>query len=183
MNYINISNNEILTLGQVKSLHPTSSFPKVLTEAMCVSLGIAPILPSPKPQPASALQQVILDGAVLTDEDIWVQSWIEVDKFSEPDKADKAAKEAKYLSALLTSERERIQKAHKASCQQVIYEEYPAPIQSSASLDVYPSAVKEAMVERIALIIAEENRVYDLLDKATTLNELYDVEEPVWPTS
>ena len=73
------------------------------------------------------------------------------------------------------------QTANKAACTAFILQHYPEPIQRSAALGVYPSEISTAMTDHIVDIIAEENRVFDLLEAATTIEELNAVENPTWP--
>lgn len=67
---------------------------------------------------------------------------------------------------------------NKQACQAHILARYPDPIQRSAALGIYPSAVVTEMTDFIAACIAEENRVFDMLETADSPET---VEKPVWP--
>jgi hypothetical protein len=58
---------------------------------------------------------------------------------------------------------------------------YPEPIQRSAALGVYPVAYRITMADFIAACVAEENRVFELLEAATTLEDLELKNQPIWP--
>ena len=73
-----------------------------------------------------------------------------------------------------------IQNANKADCTACILAAYPEPIQRSAALGVYPQATVDLISAYIAACIAEENRVFDLLEVATAAT-LPIIEAPVWP--
>ena len=102
--------------------------------------------------------------------------------------SDTAAKGWTYSEGVLSApikdlyiEKSAKQTANKAACTAFILQHYPEPIQRSAALGVYPSEISAAMTDHIVDIIAEENRVFDLLEAATTIEELNAVENPTWP--
>lgn len=68
----------------------------------------------------------------------------------------------------------------KTDCQGHIYAAYPAPIQQSMSLGIYPSEQCDAMILFIAECIEEEDRVNDLIAAALNQDEL-DAATPIWP--
>jgi hypothetical protein len=88
---------------------------------------------------------------------------------------------ADYPAKRLASAKEEMQQANKAACTARILGRYPAPIQQSAALGVYPVDVRDTMVEFIAACIAEENRLFDLIEAATALNQLAAISPPTWP--
>ena len=78
----------VVTTGEIKSpreivkMNPNVSLPKVWTDAICTSLGIEPVLITPKPE-VTINQVVILKGAVKDGLGNWVQSWSIVPRFTE----------------------------------------------------------------------------------------------------
>jgi len=78
----------------------------------------------------------------------------------------------------LADMRVKIQNQIKADCTARILAAYPEPIQRSAGLGIYTTAVINAMTVFIAGCIEEENRCFDELEAATTLAEV----EAVTPT-
>lgn len=82
---------------------------------------------------------------------------------------------------MLIEAKQNLQTSNKAVCRKHIISKYPLETQSSAVLGVYPAEVKEVMVSFIAACIAEENRVFDLVEAVTTAEELEAVDKPIWP--
>jgi len=70
---------------------------------------------------------------------------------------------------------------NRGKCNAHILTNYPLEVQSSASLGVYPAEFVTTMAQFIADCIAEENRVFDLIDSTTTVSELKAVETPTYP--
>jgi hypothetical protein len=60
----------------------------------------------------------------------------------------------------------------KRMCQDHILKNYPVPIQLSMSIGVYPQGEVEKMSDFIAGCIAEENRVYDELNNASSMESI-----------
>lgn len=81
---------------------------------------------------------------------------------------------------LLSIEKVRAQTHSKAVCEEYILKRYPLTVQSSMSLGVYPADQKDTMVNFIASCVDEENRVFDLIESASTLEEVQSV-IPSWP--
>ena len=77
------STGEVKTQGQIRSDHPNTSLPKVWTEATCDSLGIDPVLESPKPAPSADYKVVVRDGVEQDANGNWVYAWTEQDMFTE----------------------------------------------------------------------------------------------------
>lgn len=77
------STGEVKTQGQIRSDHPNTSLPKVWTEATCDSLGIDPVLESPKPAPSGDYKVVVRDGVEQDANSNWVYAWTERDMFTE----------------------------------------------------------------------------------------------------
>ena len=70
----------------------------------------------------------------------------------------------------------RIRRAASA----VITAKYPSWYQSNVALGIYDAAVGDSMVASIAAVIVESNRCEDLIDVATTEEEINAV-TPAWP--
>jgi len=68
----------------------------------------------------------------------------------------------------------------KQECTAHILAAYPEPIQRSAAIGIYSSAVVDAMTSFIAGCISEEDRCFDALDAATTMEEV-DLVTPAFP--
>lgn len=64
----------VLTQGQVRGLHPNTSFPAVWDQSVCDFIGIDPILASPQPTP-SLLETVFADGVEQDSLGNWVEKW------------------------------------------------------------------------------------------------------------
>ena len=110
---------EVKSQGEIRRLHPNTSFPRVWNKDTCDFIGIDPILESPKPE-VTDLQQVISDGVHQDSLGNWVYKFKVGDKFSDYTDEDgvlqtKAAQEAAYLQGLedakfasLRAERDRL---------------------------------------------------------------------------
>ncbi len=81
----------------------------------------------------------------------------------------------------LVDRRKKIQAENKSSCRAHILSKYPLEIQSSAALGVYPEEQKTLMADFIAACVEEENKVFDKLEAASSLEALALVAKPVWP--
>jgi len=68
------STGAVLTQGEVRGLHPFTSFPAVWDASTCDAIGVDPILPSPQPTP-SLLETVYADGVVQDSLGNWVEKW------------------------------------------------------------------------------------------------------------
>ena len=77
------STGEVKTQGQIRSDHPNTSLPKVWTAATCESLGIDPVLASPKPEPSADYKSVVRNGVEQDANGNWVYAWTEQDMFRE----------------------------------------------------------------------------------------------------
>ena len=75
------STGEVKTQGQIRSMNPDVSLPKVWTAATCNGLGIDPVFAAPRPTPAE-WNRIVRDG-VEFDGSRWVEKWAEVPMFVE----------------------------------------------------------------------------------------------------
>ena len=77
------STGEVKTQGQVRSMHPNVSLPKVWGVHVHTTLGIDPVLATPKPEPTGDYKVVVRNGVEQDANGNWVQAWIEQDMFQE----------------------------------------------------------------------------------------------------
>ena len=95
---------EVKNQGEIRRLHPSTSFPRVWNTETCDFIGVDPILESPKPE-VTDLQQVLGDGVEQDSLGNWVYKFIIADKFSDHTDTDgvlhsKADSEAAHLQSL-----------------------------------------------------------------------------------
>jgi len=77
------STGEVKTQGQVRSMHPNISLPKVWNANVNETLGIDPVLASPKPDPSGDYKTVVRNGVEQDANGNWVWAWTESDMFQE----------------------------------------------------------------------------------------------------
>ena len=77
------STGEVKTQGQIRSMHPNVSLPKVWNANVNATLGIDPVLASPKPDPSGAYKTVVRNGVEQDANGNWVYAWTENDMFQE----------------------------------------------------------------------------------------------------
>ena len=108
------STGEVKTQGQIRSMHPNVSLPKVWNANVNEALGIDPVLASPKPDASGDYKTVVRNGAEQDANGNWVWAWTENDMFQEyTDDDDNVvtvqaqidAKVAKDNAALASTER------------------------------------------------------------------------------
>ena len=104
-----------------------------------------------------------------------------VDKFQDTEDKTKEAQETEYLNQLIIDNRLRIQTENREACKALILSKYPIEIQASMNAGVYSAAAFESYQAFLAACITEENRVFDLLNAATTIEGLNTIETPTWP--
>jgi hypothetical protein len=95
---------EVKNQGEIRRLHPNTSFPRVWNTGTCDFIGVDPILESPRPD-VTDLQHVLSDGVHQDSLGNWVYKFKVADKFSDYTDADgvlhtKAAQEAAHLQSL-----------------------------------------------------------------------------------
>lgn len=144
--------------------------PSKLTEAEATLLGVHKLkLVTPPYHDPTTNDRV--DGDAVLIGGVWTQGWEFTATSDAPDR--------------LIAYRTKVQNANKAACTAHIYASYPIEIQASVANSVYVSATSDAyeqtMVDFIANSIAEENRVFDLLELALTVAQIDLVEQPTWP--
>ena len=77
------STGEVKTQGQIRSMHPNVSLPKVWNANVNETLGIDPVIASPKPDPSGDYKVVVRNGVEQDANGNWVWAWIENDMFQE----------------------------------------------------------------------------------------------------
>lgn len=77
------STGEVKTQGQIRSMHPNVSLPKVWNANVNETLGIDPVLASPKPDPSEDYKVVVRNGVEQDANGNWVWAWTENDMFQE----------------------------------------------------------------------------------------------------
>ena len=77
------STGEVKTQGQIRSMHPNVSLPKVWNANVNEALGIDPVLASPKPNPSEDYKVVVRNGVEQDANGNWVHAWTENDMFQE----------------------------------------------------------------------------------------------------
>jgi len=82
------STGEVKTQGQIRSMHPNVSLPKVWNANVNETLGIDPVLASPKPDPSGDYKVVVRNGVEQDANGNWVYAWTENDMFQEYTETD-----------------------------------------------------------------------------------------------
>ena len=82
------STGEVKTQGQIRSMHPNVSLPKVWNKNVCITLDIDPVLASPKPDPSGDYKVVVRNGVEQDANGNWVWAWTENDMFQEYTETD-----------------------------------------------------------------------------------------------
>ena len=77
------STGEVKTQGQIRSMHPNVSLPKVWNANVNETLGIDPVLASPKPDPSGDYKVVVRNGVEQDANGNWVYAWTENNMFQE----------------------------------------------------------------------------------------------------
>jgi hypothetical protein len=100
------SSGELKTQGEIRKLNPNVSLPKVWNSNVYDTLGIDPVLETPKPDTTGDYKVVVRDGAEQDANNNWVQAWVERDMFSDTTEdgvtTTKAEHEAAYQARLDT---------------------------------------------------------------------------------
>ena len=108
------STGEVKSQGQIRSMHPNVSLPKVWNANVNETLGIDPVIASPKPEPSGDYKVVVRNGVEQDANNNWVWAWTENDMFQEYTDDDnvthsvadqQAAYDAQNTATLAASER------------------------------------------------------------------------------
>ena len=104
MEYRIQSTGELKSQGEVRRMHSNTSLPKVWNQNVFDSLGIDPVLITPKPE-TTGYTTAVRDGATQDANGNWVQAWKIVDMFADYTDDEgvvhtKAEQEAAYQAKL-----------------------------------------------------------------------------------
>jgi len=77
------STGEVKSQGQIRSMHPNVSLPKVWGVNVHQSLGIDPVTPTVQPDPSGDYKVVVRNGVEQDANGNWVWAWTEQDMFQE----------------------------------------------------------------------------------------------------
>jgi len=77
------STGEVKSQGQIRSMHPNVSLPKMWGANVHETLGIDPVLASPRPDPSGDYKVVVRNGVEQDANGNWVWAWTENDMFQE----------------------------------------------------------------------------------------------------
>lgn len=104
MEYRIQSTGEVKNQGDVRKMFPNTSLPKVWGANVCASLGIDPVLITPKPE-TTGYTTAVRDGATQDANGNWVQAWKVVDMFQDYTDDEgvahtKAEQEAEYQAKI-----------------------------------------------------------------------------------
>lgn len=106
------SSGELKTQGEIRKLNPNVSLPKVWNSNVYETLGIDPVLETPKPDTTGDYKVVVRNGVEQDANNNWVQAWVERDMFSDTTEdgvtTTKAEHEAAYQARLDTEAAERV---------------------------------------------------------------------------
>lgn len=106
MEYRVRSSGELKSQGEIRKLNPNVSLPKVWNSNVYDTLGIDPVLETPKPDTTGDYKVVVRDGVEQDANNNWVQAWVERDMFSDTTEdgvtTTKAEHEAAYQARLDT---------------------------------------------------------------------------------
>ena len=97
MKYRKRTDGSLVTKSQLKAQNTNTSFPKVWTAATLESLGVDPVLDSPKPE-LGDYEVAVADGAVQS-EGNWVEAWKVQPMFPEYTDDGKVVTEAEQIAA------------------------------------------------------------------------------------
>jgi len=172
MKHVHAPNNifkEFALSGEVIEFSSTcKTTAKRLTPEQAVEYGVSK-LQLVTPPYSNPLSQIRTEADPLLVDGVWVQQWAVTDL------------DATTTGGNLITGKEERQDTNRTACTAAILTVYPEPIQRSASLGVYPGDYITTMTSFIAACIAEENRVFNLLEAATTVAEIDAIELPTWP--
>lgn len=85
---------KVKTQGEIRRMHPHTSFPRVWLKETLEFIGVDPVIPADKPEPSTNLKIVVRNGIEQNLSGEWQYAWVEEDKFSSPED------EQEYLAGL-----------------------------------------------------------------------------------
>ena len=110
------STGEVKTQGQIRSMHPNVSLPKVWNANVNETLGIDPVIASPKPDPSGDYKVVVRNGVEQDANGNWVWAWTENDMFQEyTDDEDNVVTVQDQIDAKVTADNAALEAAERAT--------------------------------------------------------------------
>ena len=106
MKYRNRANGSLATKSELKSQNTRTSLPKVWTANTLESLGVDPVLASPKPDDVGDYEVAVADGAVQDKEGNWVEAWKVQPMFTATKEATVEQQIADYEASKLLKKRQ-----------------------------------------------------------------------------
>ena len=106
MKYRKRTDGSLATKSELKSQNTNTSFPKVWTAATLESLGVDPVLASPKPDDVGDYEVAVADGAVQDKEGKWVEAWKVQPMFTATKEATVEQQIADYEASKLLKKRQ-----------------------------------------------------------------------------
>ena len=103
--------NQILSQGQIRQLHPNVSLPRTWNQDTLDFLKVTPVFDTPKPTTDDLTKQYVQDGTEIDAKGNTVIKWTLVDKFSDTLEATKLEQEASYLESLKTQKKQAMKQA------------------------------------------------------------------------
>ena len=96
------SSGDLKSQGEIRKLNPNVSLPKVWNNNVYDTLGIDPVLETPKPATTGDYKVIVRDGAEQDAKDNWVQKWVERDMFSDTTEDGVTTTKAEHETAYQT---------------------------------------------------------------------------------
>ena len=93
------SSGELKTQGEIRKLNPNVSLPKVWNSNVYDTLGIDPVLETPKPDTTGDYKVVVRNGVEQDANNNWVQAWVERDMFSDTEEDGVTTTKAEHETA------------------------------------------------------------------------------------
>jgi len=179
MKYRKRTDGSLVTKSQLKAENTNTSLPKVWTAATLESLGVDPVLASPKPD-VGDYEVAVADGAVQS-EGVWVEAWKVQPMFVEFTDKEKTvvtvdAQIAAYEAQKLADRRSTMvctaRQARLALSSVSLYATVEGAI-SQASDEARIEWEYASTIERLSPLIAELQPVLGLTD--AQLDDLFDL--------
>ena len=141
------STGEVKSQGQIRSDNPNVSLPKVWNDNVNETLGIDPVLASPKPEPSGDYKFVVRNGVEQDANGNWVYAWTERDMFTEYTDDDGVTHSvADQQAAYDASEAAKLAKSERAKRDELLKEtdHYGlSDVTMSAEMTTYRQALRD----------------------------------------
>ena len=113
MEYRVRSSGELKSQGEIRKLNPNVSLPKVWNSNVYDTLGIDPVLETPKPDTTGDYKVVVRDGAEQDANNNWVQKWVERDMFSDTTEDGVTTTKAEHEAAYQLELDDKLASSHR----------------------------------------------------------------------